>query len=398
MLRVQEQFGRPLLPDTVRRRLAEINSAFDPRKPVRILAYEWVTQFGHIGLLDSYMKMARLGMYPESNFVLLAPEDKVSNQHFLAYWQPYFTIVRDPDLVDELFPWQRILGDGFTAYPAAGDVAEHWTGAAARAQMEWAKQGRGPLLSVSAEDRKAGAELLASVGVPEGAWYVGLHVREGSFYKEARGHMSLHRNSDIKDYFPAIDMITSRGGYVIRLGDSSMRPLPAMPRVIDYAHSPHKSPATDIFLCATSRFIIGTTSGLTTVSLCFGTPMLLVNCISNDWQLWTAKTDFILKRVWSAREKRFLSLGETYSHPTQGYLMNNHVMHRHGLESVPNSPEDILWAVLYKLDKMDGREPSEAERELLNAYRRAIIDSPAIFGAAQPVPQFLADYPELLGR
>ena len=396
MLRKQQRYSYRSLPDATKRRLAELCSGFDPARPVRILGHEWVIQFGHIGLLDSYMKMAGLGMYPEANYVLLAPEGKISNRHFLTYWERYFTIVRDPDLVAELFPWQRILGDGFNAYPGDGDQAEHWTRAAARAQIGWAKQSRRPLLSVSSADRNNGAELLAKLGVPEGAWYVGVHVREGSFHNETRGDMSAHRNSDIEAYFPAIREVTSRGGYVIRLGDSGMRPFPAMPRVIDYAHSPFKSPAADIFFCATSRFIIGTTSGLTTASLSFGTPMVLVNCISADWQLWTADTDFILKRVWSRYQKRFLSLKETYSEPTQGYLMNAHMMRRHGLEAIPNSADDILKAVTYKLDKMEGLQKSRRDCEWLDSYNRAIADNTPIFGAGQPVPRFLADHPELL--
>ena len=75
--------------------------------------------------------------------------------------------------------------------------------------------------------------------------------------------------------------------------------------------------------------------------------------------------------------------------------MNAHIMRRHGLEAVPNDADDILKAVTYKLDKMDGVETSKRDSDLLNAYRRAIEDNPPIFGAARPVPQFLADYPEL---
>jgi len=95
-------------------------------------------------------------------------------------------------------------------------------------------------------------------------------------------------------------------------------------------------------------------------------------------------------------DNRYLSLKETYSDPTQGYLMNAGVMHRHGLEATPNSPDDILKAVNYKLSKMNGVELSKRDVDLLAAYRQAIADNPAIFGAAQPVPGFLADYPELL--
>lgn len=396
MLNYQKTFREPIPADLVDR-LAACSPAFDQNKPLRLLPYEWVIQFGHIGLLDSYIKMARLGMYPDANYVVLAPENKISNREYLDYWGQHFTIVHDDDLVAELFPYQRLIGDNFMAYPGEEGTAEPWTRAAARAQITWAEQERAPLLSISAGDMRRGREVLAALGVPADAWYVGLHVREGSYYGESSGGMSRHRNAQIEEYVPAIKAITDRGGYVIRLGDSSMRPLPEMPGVLDYALSAQKSPQADIFFCATSRFIIGTTSGLTTAALSFGTPMLLVNCISNDWQLWSPETDFIVKPVWDIRGKRALSLAETYSQPVQGYLINALVMRRRGLEAIPNTPHEIESAVVYKLARLDGEIKADAD-PLMDSYREAMAGNPMMFGAARPVLLFLKEHPELLVR
>ena len=63
---------------------------------------------------------------------------------------------------------------------------------------------------------------MSALGVPDGAWYVGLHVREGGYHAEDTGDKSRHRNAQIEDYFPAIKAVTDRGGYVIRLGDSGV--------------------------------------------------------------------------------------------------------------------------------------------------------------------------------
>jgi putative glycosyltransferase (TIGR04372 family) len=396
MLDYQERIRTPL-PKGLVRRLMALDPRIDPDKPIRLLAYEWVTQFGHIGLLDGYIKMARLGMYPRVNHVLLAPQNKVSNPDYLAYWNQYFTIVRDSDLVDDLFPYQRMIGDSFMAYPGKGGIAEPWTRAAARAHITWARQGRAPLLKVSDEDMALGAKTLAALGVPEGAWYAGLHVREGGYYGESSGGMSTHRNAAIEDYLPAVQAVTERGGYIIRLGDTSMRPLPEMERVVDYARSPVKSAGADIFFCGTSRFVIGTTSGLTTACLSFGTPMVLVNCISNDWQLWSAETDFIVKPVWDLRGKRYLTFPEVYSQPIQGFLINAGVMRRHGFEAVRNTAEEIEAAVRYKLDLIDGRvrRPPDIQ-EPMRSYRRAMANNPMMFGAACPVPQFLEQHRVLL--
>ena len=399
MLDYQRQIAiRRQVPRYLIDRLAAAHNDFDPELPLRLLPYEWVIQFGHIGLLDIYMKMAKLGMYPKANYVLLAPASKVANDAYLRYWERYYTIVRDPELVDELFPYQRIVGDNFMAYPSDTGEAEPWTRAGARAQVQWAAEKRAPLLALSPEDHVLGLQKLPELGVPEDAWYVGLHVREGGFYVEASSGMSTHRNASIDDYAGAIREITDRGGWVIRLGDSSMRPMAPMEHVVDYAVGKHKSPEMDIFLLATSRFVIGTTSGLTTACLSFGRPMLLVNCISNDWQLWTDKTDFILKRLRDKRSGRYLSLSETYRQPVQGYLINNVVTNRQGYVIEPNSAFEIAEATKYKLDCLDGSvSKPERSHPALAAYCSQMTENPYMFGAADPVLSFLEQHVSLLG-
>ncbi len=101
----------------------------------------------------------------------------------------------------------------------------------------------------------------------------------------------------------------------------------------------------DIFLIGTSRFVIGTTSGLITATQGFGTPMLLLNCISNDCQFWAAETDFIVKPVFDSRERRYLTLGETYRQPLQSSLINGAILVRRGHEVHNNSAEDIRAAL-----------------------------------------------------
>jgi putative glycosyltransferase (TIGR04372 family) len=224
-------------------------------------------------------------------------------------------------------------------------------------------------------------------------------VREGGYHGETAGSIGSHRNASIDDYIPAIKLITERGGYVIRLGDRSMRPAPKIDGLIDYALSPEKSPAIDIFFCGTSRFVIGTTSGLTTACVSFGTPLVLVNCISNDWQLWSDNTHFIVKPVRDIRNKRFVPFAEVFVPPIQGYLINSQVMRRKGLEPIPNTPEEITEAVRYKLDIVDSlTTPPKDWEEPMRSYIAAMADNPLMFGAARPVPKFLEMRPELLKR
>src|SRR5262249_4565855 len=154
----------------------------------------------------------------------------------------------DPDLVNELFPYQRQIGANFMALRGRGEYAEPWTRAAARTQVAWAQAKRGPLLALDPMMMKTGRATLGALGISPDRWYAGLHVRASSFYGESKSGISDHRNSRLSDYLPAVRDIVDRGGIVVRLGDGTMEPMPKMDGVIDYAHSEWKSPAMDLFL------------------------------------------------------------------------------------------------------------------------------------------------------
>jgi len=384
------------LPDTLVRRIADQSTTFKPGLPVRLLGYEWVTLIGHIGFLDCHLRMAELGMLPRANYVLLAPSAKVVNPAFLALFAPHLTIIQDTGLVDDLLPYQRLVGDQFIAVRGNGPIAEPWAHAAARAQVAWAAENRGPIVAVAPHLRERGRAQLRAAGVTAD-WFVAIHIREGGYHGDGPGTTRQHRSADVGDYLAAIAHITSRGGAVVRLGDRSMTPLRGMPGVFDYAHSDIKSAEMDLFLCADARLFIGTTSGLTTAVQALGTPMLLVNCISNDCQFWHDQTDFTLRPVYDHRTRRYLSLRETYRQPLQALLIDTAVLGRHGLEIHANRPEDIIAAVRYKLDCLDGTtRPLREGGPLLDSYRATLADNPYNFGAALPVPAFLQHFPELL--
>ncbi len=394
------------IPEALVARIAAACPGFKPELPVRLLGYEWVTLIGHIGFIDCHLRMAELGLLPRANYVLLAPRQKVVNTAFLALFAPHLCVIEDPVLIDELLPYQRLVGDQFIAVRGRGPsaeqdaaeakLAEPWAHAAARAQIAWAEAKRPPIVAIAETLRERGRALLREAGVTAD-WFVALHIREGGYHGDGPGTTRQHRSANVSDYLDAIAQITSRGGAVVRLGDKSMTPLKGRPGVFDYAHSDIKSAEMDLFLCAEARLFVGTTSGLTTAVQALGTPMLLVNCISNDCQFWHDKTDFTLRLVYDIRAKRYLSLRETYRQPLQALLIDMALLAHRGLEIHANRPQDVAAAVAYKLDCLDGKEkPLRDGGDLLGRYRTALADNPCNFGAALPVPAFLRSYPELL--
>ena len=107
------------------------------------------------------------------------------------------------------------------------------------------------------------------------AWFATLHVREGKFGEHRI--VEPFRDADPTSYLDALTEVTNRTGRVVRIGDSSMSLLPKMQNVFDYATSELKCQWMDVFLCAATRFMIGTSSGPATVSHAFGVPVAMTN-------------------------------------------------------------------------------------------------------------------------
>ena len=384
------------IPAALVQRIAVANPNFKSDLPVRLLGYEWVTLIGHIGFIDCHLRMAELGMLPRANYVLLAPSHKVVNPAFLSLFAPYLTIIDDPALIDDLLPYQRLVGDQFIAVRGQGGLAEPWAHAASRAQVAWAATKRAPLVAIPQELRDRGRAKLRAAGV-HADWFAAIHIREGGYHGDGPGTTRQHRSANVGDYLDAIARITARGGAVVRLGDRSMTPLGDIPGVFDYAHSDLKSAEMDLFLCAEARLFIGTTSGLTSAVQALGTPMLLVNCTSNDCQFWHDRTVFTVRPVYDRRNRRYLSLRETYRQPLQAMLIDGAVLTRHGLEIHANRAEHISAAVQDTLDDLDGTSrPLREGGELLDRYRATLAENPYNFGAATPAPSFLRSFPNLL--
>lgn len=136
-------------------------------------------------------------------------------------------------------------------------------------QEEWQRQERKPLLRLTPAHAALGREGLRRLGVPDEAWFVCLHVREGGYLKEASNSQESARNADIMTYLPAIEEIVRRGGWVIRIGDPSVTPLPKMDNVVDYALTSVRSGEMDVFLVARAKFLLGTSSGMFAVAMAF---------------------------------------------------------------------------------------------------------------------------------
>lgn len=236
--------------------------------------------------------------------------------------------------------------------------------AASRIDRAWAADGRGPVAVLPAEDRARGFEILrAAAGMAPDDWFVALHLREpGRFYR-ARGWADgedAHRAQSLAPTLAALRQVTDRGGHVVRMGDPSVVPLPAAPRLFDYAHSTIRSPEMDLFLCAAARFLWGTASGPIAVAWLFGTPTVATNWIPVSYPPPPANSLFVPKLVRQRATGRLLGLAELLQDPAR-HALHAGIYAEHGLEALETDADDVAGLIAEWLDDWDGgRQPPPA--------------------------------------
>ena len=325
---------------------------------------DFSTHVGHIGLLDQYLKMDRLGLRAAARPVLVTGLKPVGNAAYLDCWRPHLPdMITDPATYLRLAPLVDELEDhthGIMDRQGGQRISYNW-GDFVQVLRQWDAEKRPPLLSLSEAQHARGQACLRQLGVPEGAWFVGLHIREDAWDKV--------RNASTQSYQLAIDTILKRGGWVIRMGDAAMTPLPPSPRVLDYALGPHKSDWMDVYLWATCRFFLGTQSGPVQVPPTFGLPCVLTNWAPPLAPLGYEQDLCIFKRYYSEREQRFLTFQELLSSPI-GCISASAYLDTQGIALVDNTAEEINAVVLEMLDRLEGR-PQSVNEAHQKAWREA---------------------------
>ncbi|MEG3969486.1 TIGR04372 family glycosyltransferase [Microcoleus sp. T2B6] len=363
---------------------------------IRILHDNWTVAIGHTALLDCYVKMGILGWRPQQRTVVFPhPSLVIANSCYLNYWHRYVQILSEPAEYTSLIPMVRYLNDFFFALPAKGETLLYFQADAA-VQKQWEAEGRAPLLTLSDFDFERGWRTVESLGVPKNAWFVCLHARESGYHNHVV-ELQEFRNADVGTYLLAVEEIVKRGGWVVRMGDSTMKPLPPMEGVIDYAQSSVKSDWMDVFLCAASRFFLGSTSGLAHVPGTFGVPCALANWACMGITSSYGKDIFIPKLYWSETLERYLTVEEAMS-PPYGQVNNTKMLSALGVKLKENTPEEIRDLTLEMLAWLDGTIQYEASDEVLQERFKELATRSKACGNSRMGRDFLRKYAKMLSR
>lgn len=334
-----------------------------------------VASIGTYEFLDVYIKARILGLRPMKKLVLLVnPKATVNNPCYLDYWRRYITVISNLALYEIFFPLQKLSGFPLNLYMVLDGKVHKGFLAIGKVREQWISEKRPPILTLSDKDYVRGWKCLESLGMKKNDWFVCLHVRERG-WKDGNSSEEDFRNANIKTYISAIKSITNAGGWVIRMGDPTMKPLPQMSRVIDYAHSSAKSDWMDVFLCGQCKFFLGTSSGLWIFATAFGRPIVGTNFLPTCGIYYMTSNDLFIPRNCQTRQKkRFISFSELFS-PRVGMATNQSSYNREGIEVVENTEEEIKDLVEEALKRFNGgMQYSLEEEKLQKAFKKVTLD------------------------
>ncbi|MDD5108740.1 MAG: TIGR04372 family glycosyltransferase [Candidatus Omnitrophica bacterium] len=338
---------------------------------------------------DCYIKEGMLCLRPQFKIIMLVPKNKIYNRHLLTYWEKYIKIITSPLFCLLFDPLQK---NKFTLAQTHRFVFS--PNSAYFPQIQKKFSDRPALLILRDEDLKRGWAVLYDLGMKKDDWFVCVHCREDG----CSGRIEPTRNADIHNYFPAMDDIVQRGGWVIRMGDKSMKQIPSMKGVIDYPHLGIKSEWMDVFLCAASKFFLGSHSGLCHVANIFGVPVAIANSAHMAGVLpYGAKDIAIPKLTWSDKENRYLHFKEVFDSALSHSCLSQ-LYESSQLRLVENSPEDIKKLAEEMFDRIEGKlNYAQVDEELQQRFKSLMNPSHFSYGSVSRIGRdFLHKYSNLI--
>ncbi len=246
--------------------------------------------------------------------------------------------------------------------------------------------------SLSDSEHERGYMLRDKMNIPRAAPIVTLHVRESGYLQD--DNRNSYRNASIENYIPAINYLISKGFYIIRIGDRSMKCFVNPPQqLIDAPFHPEYTDFFEPYFVAVSKFFIGCTSGPDSLANALGTPVLFVNASLGPITWGTIEDLYVPKKIYSNKLDRYLTYEEFILSSAVGFYQDDHFQ-LSGAEFRENSPEEILRAVKEMDDRLNGSYPaSQKEITKFNGRVKTIQAKAHYYRKCTIDPKVWVSYP-----
>jgi len=225
---------------------------------------------------------------------------------------------------------------------------------------------KGTFLNFTSEEESFGESSLEALGIPKGKQFICFHSRDSAYLDavDSRIDWSYHnyRDSVIHNYVPAIEALTERGYYGIRMGAIVKDKIISSKReIIDYAANGSRTDFMDIYLGAKCRFAIYSNTGIAIVPELFKRPMVYTNfALVVGIYLWVHEGLIIFKHIY--QEESALTFQEIMS---QRIGFRGSIDETQNFRFIENTPEEITAVALEMDARLQGTWETTKEDEVL---------------------------------
>tara|TARA_Y100000590_G_scaffold373595_1_gene437482 strand:- start:421 stop:1827 length:1407 start_codon:yes stop_codon:yes gene_type:complete len=309
-----------------------------------------IGSLGNIYPLEKYIKYKKLIKNSNKPILLLKKNYKLTNEYLFKYIKPYLNVISDNSIISNSKISSKINNVPLEfAFPYRNKLLP-WDVATNLITQETSKDNKiDETFKFNQEEINKGRKILSKLGLPKNSWYVTLHIRQPGF-RDNFSKFEDFRNSDPLTYIKAIKAIIKSGGFVILVGDKSMKKMPNISGLIDYAHSDEKNMFMDVFLAATCKFCLGTSSGFYAISMMFNIPVLVTNFLPIiTYFSLTNKDMFLPKILKNKTNNSSLTIKEMFD-PSISLLNGNHLKNNN-IEFINNTEDDLEKATIEMLEK-----------------------------------------------
>jgi len=228
-----------------------------------------------------------------------------------------------------------------------------------------------PQLSFTEAELEEGQQFLNEIGIYKSP-YVCMHDRnshylETKFPKENFSHHN-YRDCSIDNYLKAAEWLTTKGVYVIRMGEVVSTPLQTdNPMIIDYA-TKYRTDFADAFLPGTCDFFLGNTAGLFMMSTIMSRPVAAANFVPFDMTPLLKEDVFIFKNL-SIPFNTVNEIGLTMIE--DNLVLLEKILHKNNISIEENTSDQILDLTVEMYERLTNTFKPNLSSELLKDKLRS---------------------------
>lgn len=304
--------------------------------------------FGNIYYLYSLLLANELKLRDKKK-IFLYSKNKATNEALFEYFKDYLVVTSDlKKISSENLIVEKLNCHLGSAMEIEGNFLQ--PSIAQNIIIKKNEEKKIKLFHLKKEHYIKGENYLNKMGLKKNNWYVTLHVRDKNYRLFEKNEN--FRNADINDYIPAINEIVNAGGFVFRVGHVGSKQLPKIKGLIDYANSEDKSEILDIFLGATSKFCIATSSGYYIIPSFFSVPILMTNCPQHSVFFELTSNDIYLPRIFkSSTDNKMIKIAKIFQ-PPYNNLFSDKLFEQFNLDVVKNTQNEIRLATKEIIDRL----------------------------------------------